>query len=168
MSLAALLNESIPHIFASLLTHLLATAWSGFQINHTASFKKDFQEVISSGACGVNLLPSYWEGRANAEYATLALNVVALVVSGFLTWKLVKVIIIAICHESSKAHFCLFANGSCLVGRRSNAWERRLVSTASTDSYWSFLFSFRFLYSLSLSLPASYVPSPSLSAYHCH
>lgn len=91
MSLVAVLNESIPHIFASLLTHILATAWSGFQINHTASFKQDFRDLISDGACQVNLLPDYWEGRAKAEYATLGLNIAALFGSAFLTWRLVRV-----------------------------------------------------------------------------
>lgn len=93
MSAVALLNESIPHIIASLLTHVLATGWSGFQISHTATFRRDFNHYITDGACaGVpSLLPNYWHQRANAEIPTLALNVAALLVSSVLTWKLVKV-----------------------------------------------------------------------------
>lgn len=92
MSIVALLNESIPHIFASLLTHVLATAWSGFQISHTASFRATFNRLITNGACNnVSLLPNYWNQRAMAEYPALALNIVALFISAFLTWKLVKV-----------------------------------------------------------------------------
>ncbi|KAJ7042664.1 hypothetical protein C8F04DRAFT_1076686 [Mycena alexandri] len=94
MSLVALLNESIPHIIASLLTHTLATGWSGFQIANTALFKKNFEEYITHGACagpGVpSLLPNYWQQRAAAEIPTLALNVAALLISCVLTWKLVK------------------------------------------------------------------------------
>ncbi|KAJ7923081.1 hypothetical protein B0H13DRAFT_1981617 [Mycena leptocephala] len=92
MSMVALLNESIPHIIASLLTHVLATAWSGFQIFHTANFRKNFDQYITHGACnGVpSLLPVYWQDRANAEIPTLALNVVALFISCFLTYKLIK------------------------------------------------------------------------------
>jgi hypothetical protein len=92
MSAVALLNESIPHIIASLLTHMLATAWSGIQIANTASFRRDFNHYITEGACaGVpSLLPNYWQQRANAEIPLLALNVVALLVSCVLTWKLVK------------------------------------------------------------------------------
>ncbi|THU91634.1 hypothetical protein K435DRAFT_840922 [Dendrothele bispora CBS 962.96] len=90
MSFVALMNESIPHVVASLLTHVLATVWSGFQISHTASFRSDFNEVIVNGACGIPLLGNYWNERANAEYATLALNIAALFVSGFLSWKLFK------------------------------------------------------------------------------
>ena len=93
MSAVALLNESIPHIIASLLTHMLATAWSGIQIANTASFRRDFNHYITDGACaGVpTLLPNYWQQRANAEIPLLALNVAALLVSCVLTWKLVKV-----------------------------------------------------------------------------
>jgi hypothetical protein len=92
MSLVALLNESIPHVIASLVTHLLATAWAAFQIVNTKNFENDFSRVITHGACnGVpNLLGSYWKIRQDAEYASLALNVAALFVSGVLSWKLFK------------------------------------------------------------------------------
>lgn len=93
MSLVALLNESIPHIIASLVTHLLATGWAAFQIFNTKGFEDDFAKVITHGACnGVpNLLGDFWKIRQDAEYASLALNVVALFVSGILSWKLFKV-----------------------------------------------------------------------------
>ncbi|KAJ7770883.1 hypothetical protein DFH07DRAFT_805539 [Mycena maculata] len=92
MSAVALLNESIPHIIASLLTHVLATGWSGYQIYRTAQFRLDFDNYITHGACaGVpSLLPTYWQSRANAEIPILALNAAALVLSCILTWKLVK------------------------------------------------------------------------------
>ncbi|KIM85451.1 hypothetical protein PILCRDRAFT_817474, partial [Piloderma croceum F 1598] len=91
MSTMAILNESIPHIIASLLTHMLATAWAGFQIAHTADFKADFSRLVTNGACKpIDLLPHYWEQRRNAEIPSLALNVAALLTSAFLTWKLVK------------------------------------------------------------------------------
>lgn len=90
MSFVALMNESIPHVIASLLTHVLATVWSGFQISHTANFRADFNRIIVDGTCGVPLLGGYWDDRAKAEFATLALNIAALFVSGFLSWKLFK------------------------------------------------------------------------------
>lgn len=92
MSIVAILNESIPHILASLLTHVMATAWAAFQITHTANFRSDFNRVITHGACdGVALLPTYWEARGMAEIPSLALNVFALFLSIFLTWRLMKV-----------------------------------------------------------------------------
>ncbi|KAF9478013.1 hypothetical protein BDN70DRAFT_933716 [Pholiota conissans] len=90
MSIVALLNESIPHIIASLATHMIATAWAGFQIAHTAQFRRDFNRVITNGACHVSLLPDYWNARAKAEIPSLALNVLSLAISSFLTWKLIK------------------------------------------------------------------------------
>ncbi|KAL1951764.1 hypothetical protein VTO73DRAFT_913 [Trametes versicolor] len=90
MSLVALLNESIPHVVASLLTHILATAWGGFQIVNTEIFHRKFTALTTQGACGINLLPDYWRTRSNAEIPSLALNCFALLVSGFLSWRLMK------------------------------------------------------------------------------
>ncbi|KAG6866027.1 hypothetical protein C0991_009436 [Blastosporella zonata] len=91
MSIVALLNESIPHILASLVTHIMATAWAGFQIKHTADFRSDFTRVITNGACSeVSLLSTYWHDRSIAEVTSLAFNVLALVISSFLTWRLFK------------------------------------------------------------------------------
>lgn len=91
MSVVALLNESLPHMVASLLTHVLATAWAGLQLSHTANFHSTFTRVITNGACnGVPLLSDYWEQRAAAEYPSLIFNAVALLVSAFLSWKLFK------------------------------------------------------------------------------
>jgi len=42
MSFVALMNESIPHVVASLLTHVLATVWSGFQVSDIPSFMFEF------------------------------------------------------------------------------------------------------------------------------
>ncbi|KAI1797578.1 hypothetical protein LXA43DRAFT_877443, partial [Ganoderma leucocontextum] len=90
MSLVALLNESIPHVVASMLTHILATAWGGFQIYNTEVFHRKFSALTTQGACGINLLPNYWKDRSNAEIPSLALNVFALLVSAFLSWRLMK------------------------------------------------------------------------------
>ena len=76
---------------ASLLTHIGATAWAAFQIVHTADFHRQFTRLTTEGACGVNLLPTYWKERANAEIPGLALNAVALLISAFLSWRLIKV-----------------------------------------------------------------------------
>jgi len=91
MSIVALLNESIPHIAASLLTHLMATGWAVDQITTTQKFRSEFNRVITNGACdGVFLLPNYWETRGTAELVVALLNVFSLIVACFLTWKLVK------------------------------------------------------------------------------
>jgi hypothetical protein len=104
-----ILNESIPHIIASLFTHTVATGelttrgrnratllilqpgWSAFQITHTNQFRASFSRSITTGACGVNLLPTYWGPRRSAETASLALNASALLIAVVLSWRLTKV-----------------------------------------------------------------------------
>jgi len=91
MSIVAILNESIPHILASLVTHMMATSWAAFQITHTANFRSNFNHVITHGACdGTSLLPTYWQDRGTAEFASMAFNILAMLISSFLTWKLIK------------------------------------------------------------------------------
>jgi hypothetical protein len=90
MSIVAVLNESIPHILASLFTHMVATGWGTFQIIHTNQFRTSFARLTTNGACGINLLPSYWSLRRSAEIASLTLNVLALLIGIFLSWRLVK------------------------------------------------------------------------------
>lgn len=68
MSFVALLNESIPHTIAALLTHVLATMWSGYQLANTKSFRQNFVSLTVNGACdGVSVLPNYWRDRGAIE-----------------------------------------------------------------------------------------------------
>lgn len=90
MSLVAVLNESIPHMIATVLTHLSATAWGGFQIYNTNAFHADFKRLTTDGVCQINLLPKYWTSRAHAEIPSLAFNILALLVSSFLSFRLIK------------------------------------------------------------------------------
>ncbi|KAF8349794.1 hypothetical protein F5887DRAFT_942418 [Amanita rubescens] len=93
VSIVALLNESIPHICASMITHLMATCWAAFRIYDTAVFRSNFNQVIVHGACnGVQNLSHYWDTRFRAEIAGLIINVVAMLISGYLTWKMFQVI----------------------------------------------------------------------------
>jgi hypothetical protein len=90
MSLVALLNESIPHIIATALSHMSATTWGAFQIYNTLRFHQDFSRLTTNGACGINLLTGYWQSRAQAEIPSLAFNAADLLISCFLSYKLIK------------------------------------------------------------------------------
>ncbi|KAF7784583.1 hypothetical protein Agabi119p4_748 [Agaricus bisporus var. burnettii] len=94
MSIVALLNESIPHILASLVTHVVATVWGSLQLVHTTHFRIQFGALITEGACrGVSQSPitsHYWDSRKSVEAVSLAFNVLALLVSCFLSWRLFK------------------------------------------------------------------------------
>jgi hypothetical protein len=131
MSIVAILNESIPHILAALMTHVLATAWSVYQIFNTASFQSEFaRSTIRSGQCGgVNLLPNYWTERRGAEIAVLIVNCVSLVATGVMSWRLVKVSIIG-----TRGICFLIALSRPLDGRPSSVLELLSRSTASTRS----------------------------------
>ena len=83
---------------ATFLTHVIATGWSGYQLFSTNDFHNEFSTTITHGACGVNLLPVYWTERAKFEIPTLAMNALALVISGVLSWKLMKVSSVLACH----------------------------------------------------------------------
>jgi uncharacterized membrane protein YeaQ/YmgE (transglycosylase-associated protein family) len=92
MSIVAILNESIPHVIAAFLTHCLGTAWSGFQIWHTAAFRSEFNRLTRDGACnGINFLPGIWGPRDVYGISLLTVNSIALIFFGFLTWKLVQI-----------------------------------------------------------------------------
>lgn len=131
MSIVAILNESIPHTLAALATHVLATAWSGYQLVNTASFQSEFvRSTIRSGLCGggsVNLLPTYWVERRAAEVSVLVVNAVSLLISGALSWRLVKV------RSLESGLLVPMLNCSrCLDGRHSSVSVPRWRSTAST------------------------------------
>jgi hypothetical protein len=94
MSVVALLNESIPHIVASLVTHVVATLWGSLQLVHTAHFGAQFGVLILEGACkGIQnpVTSHYWDSRKNVEIVSLAFNALALLVSCILSWRLFKV-----------------------------------------------------------------------------
>ena len=97
-NLPQIIGKSIPHIIASQLAHTMVTAWAGFQIKDTATFKADFSRLVTHGACAVNLLPRYWEERSRIEIPLLALNVGAMLISAFLTWRLVEVCLTVTAH----------------------------------------------------------------------
>ena len=77
---------------ATLLAHLPATGWAGFQMLNTTQFHSDFAELATDGTCHpINLLSTYWQSRVSAVIPGFVLNAVALLVSTFLSWKLVQV-----------------------------------------------------------------------------
>ena len=49
------------------------------------------RHAISSGRCDdINLLPGYWQDRNAAEIAVLVVNAISLMLSAFLSWRLIK------------------------------------------------------------------------------
>lgn len=71
---------------------MMATAWAVYQLTATAEFHADYSRVITDGACKAsgNLLPNYWTARRAAEIPAAALNGAALLLSAFLTYRMIK------------------------------------------------------------------------------
>ena len=115
---------------AAAFTHLSATAWGAFQIYNTGRFHDDFKRLTTDGACGINLLPNYWQSRAFAEIPSLAFSAAAMLVSCFLSFKLIKVRTLVILNSTTNVD-ALFSH---LDGKLSSALAPPGRSTGFTSS----------------------------------
>jgi hypothetical protein len=134
---------------ASLVTHMLSTAWTGFQISHTSNFRADFNRLTTNGTCGENLLASYWKARSEAEIPSLVLNIVALLISAFLSWRIIKVP--SVTQSLMLGADIMFLLSSSLDGKLLSGWARASRSSEFTCWCWFFPLTFN-LPSSSLSL----------------
>ncbi|KAL5504727.1 hypothetical protein ACEPAH_7390 [Sanghuangporus vaninii] len=92
ISLVTILNESIPHLVAALVTHGMSTAWSAFQLSRTGKTAREYQTLIVNDACnGVDVIPGFWGNRMNYFIPILVLNVVVLLFSFGLSLKLFNI-----------------------------------------------------------------------------
>ncbi|KAG8834340.1 hypothetical protein FRC17_009108 [Serendipita sp. 399] len=92
ISAAAIFCQCIPHVMAATAMHLLSLVWSSYQVTAFSSFRADYSRIISSinGACnGVDLLPTYFQSRMPYVIAVTVLDSVTLLVSAYLSWRLV-------------------------------------------------------------------------------
>ena len=108
----------------------MSTGWAAIQLINTNQFHDDFSRLTTHGACGVNLLPTYWSERAKAEIPTLVLNAVALLVSSYLTWKLLKVRILCAQWHISRDNIAL------AVLRMADIQEDRRISNNQPRLPW--------------------------------
>lgn len=92
VSLVAVLNESIPHLIAAMVSEALCTLGSGFRIMKTSYFQDTFKRIVVDGSChGVDLLGvPYFQMRRTVEISIFALNALALVAFIGLAWRLIK------------------------------------------------------------------------------
>ncbi|KAJ7778472.1 hypothetical protein B0H16DRAFT_1879104 [Mycena metata] len=94
VSTFALAQSSVPHILTALGTRFLITSWSAYIViyrtNNQASI---FQQMVSAPGtpCGVELFPTYFGLRFAYDVADLVLSCSALMLSGLLSWNLLKV-----------------------------------------------------------------------------
>ncbi|KAF8309805.1 hypothetical protein DL93DRAFT_2230668 [Clavulina sp. PMI_390] len=91
LALMAVYHHSMPHIMAAVMTHLLLPASIAFHIGATRGFRDEFLRITRDGACdGIDLLPDFSTELQKVQIAQLVLGIIALIVSLFLSWELIK------------------------------------------------------------------------------
>ncbi|KAF8154025.1 hypothetical protein B0H34DRAFT_799931 [Crassisporium funariophilum] len=92
LALVTLLNESIPHLGAALLGHILGAAWAAYRVESTYRMMKTYRNDIVPGLCNdVDLLGNWWEVRIHHAIPIVVVNVIALVASCYFSSRLFKV-----------------------------------------------------------------------------
>ncbi|TDL16338.1 hypothetical protein BD410DRAFT_795455 [Rickenella mellea] len=93
ISIFALAFCSIPHLVAGFFFRMLSTGWSAYAIWRTQDIHIRFNALISGpqGACGgAELFPSYFHDRLLWQVPDLVLNLVMLLASSVLVWRLCR------------------------------------------------------------------------------
>ncbi|KIM20568.1 hypothetical protein M408DRAFT_20440 [Serendipita vermifera MAFF 305830] len=91
IGLAAIMNESTPHLITVFLSSLFALLWSGTQVMRTRALRAQFDAFITHGACGgVDVLPFYWTQRERLELPTVIINALAILIFAGMSLGLLK------------------------------------------------------------------------------
>ncbi|PPR00909.1 hypothetical protein CVT26_015519 [Gymnopilus dilepis] len=92
LALVAILNESIPHLGAAFLGHVLNTAWAGYRIRSTLSLTNLYRSKIVAGACqDVDVMGHWWDVKLQHSIPFLIVNLIILLAFAYLSCKLYKV-----------------------------------------------------------------------------
>jgi len=91
LALVTILNESLPHLGASLTGHILGTAWAAFRVSSSEQLRRNYENLIVNGACRTNFIRELWELRRAHTIPILVVNAVALGTMAYLSLMLFKV-----------------------------------------------------------------------------
>ncbi|KAJ7145854.1 hypothetical protein C8R44DRAFT_756050 [Mycena epipterygia] len=94
VSLFAVSQSSVPHTLTAFGTRVLLTSWSVYIASfRTNNQKTIFHQLVSAAGtpCGVELFPTYFGMRRAYDIADAVLSCTALLLSGLLSWNLLKV-----------------------------------------------------------------------------
>jgi len=92
LGVAAVLSESLPHLGAALLGHVLSTGWAGFRIRASYKMMDLYQRAIVSDACeGTNPLGNWWQVKVSHTVPIAVISGIALAFVLFLSYKIYKV-----------------------------------------------------------------------------
>ncbi|KAJ7777581.1 hypothetical protein DFH07DRAFT_11176 [Mycena maculata] len=94
VSVFAVGQSSVPHTLTALGTRILITSWSAYIVAfRTNNQETIFRQVVSAPGtpCGMDLFPTYFGMRMAYDIADLVLSCTGLLLSGLLSWKLLKI-----------------------------------------------------------------------------
>ncbi|KAF7327699.1 hypothetical protein MKEN_00349400 [Mycena kentingensis (nom. inval.)] len=97
ISFFGIVYDSIPHLIAALCFRFLCTGWSIYIVWRTGDIRKRFEMLLASDDSPCKplqvdeLFPGYFASREALQIPDLTLNIVALVLSVYLSTKLIKV-----------------------------------------------------------------------------
>jgi len=91
LAVVTILNESLPHLGASLVGYILGMACAAFRVASTEKLWHHYESLVVNGACQANLMGGWWNFRKVHTLPILAFNVVALITMAYLSFMLFKV-----------------------------------------------------------------------------
>ncbi|KAI0049731.1 hypothetical protein FA95DRAFT_1537748 [Auriscalpium vulgare] len=93
LSVFAIVFESIPHLMALVIARVLATGWSAYDVWRTQNMSERFQNLIAGPdtPCRLDIYEPYFRTRVAFQIADLILHCTALLLSVYLSWRLIKV-----------------------------------------------------------------------------
>ncbi|KAF7307690.1 hypothetical protein MKEN_01129000 [Mycena kentingensis (nom. inval.)] len=90
LSITTLLNESLPHLFAALAARALSAGWASFRVHGNNNLHAAYLHVLAI-RCGQFDPMGDWWNRTSPQIVALVFNVLDLVLSAAISYKLFKV-----------------------------------------------------------------------------
>ncbi|KXN93354.1 hypothetical protein AN958_00278 [Leucoagaricus sp. SymC.cos] len=92
ISMLAVTNDSVAHLWTVLMTRALITAWSTYSLWRTQNFTSIFQRLYSNPGtpCNINFFPDYFKIRLGYEIPDLVLNVIGFGITCWLSFHLLR------------------------------------------------------------------------------
>ncbi|KAF8175155.1 hypothetical protein BJ912DRAFT_931183 [Pholiota molesta] len=93
ISFIAILNDSVPHVLAVLMTRAISTAWASYAIWRGPAFNANFAEIIKGpqSACALDFFQEFFAKRQQFEIADLFLSSTGLIFFSYLSWTLLQI-----------------------------------------------------------------------------
>lgn len=92
MAMVTILNESLPHLAATLVAHILGTAWAGFRIHSAENLKQRFYGLLALEPCIPEAsFDAWWEARRVHATIIAVCSILSLLGTLYLSVMLYKV-----------------------------------------------------------------------------